>query len=67
MRFLRERQLDGRVAWDVEQLARWWTSTTQEARFQLLKTAVETGTPPLEKLRFAIILAEAWAGEVEEG
>lgn len=61
------RQLDGRLAGDVVQLARWWTSATSEARFGLLTKATQTNDPPLEALHLAIILAETEAGEVEEG
>lgn len=61
------KQLDGRLARDVEGLARWWTSASQEARFGLLKAALEANTPSLQTLRIAIILAESEAGEVEEG
>jgi hypothetical protein len=55
------------MAGDVEQLARWWTSASQEARFGLLRKAVQENTPPLQTLRLAIILAEIEAGEVGEG
>lgn len=51
----------------VIELARWWTSATQEERFRLLKTACQENTPPLGELRTAIILAETEAGEVGEG
>jgi hypothetical protein len=60
-------QLDGRLARDVESLARWWTSAPQEARFGLWQTAVKENRPPLEALRLAVILAETEAGEVTEG
>lgn len=60
-------RLDGRLARDVDELARWWTSATQEARFALLKSSIQAGSPPLDKLRYAIILAEIEAGEVAEG
>jgi hypothetical protein len=61
------RQLDGRLAGDVIALARWWTSATQEARFQVLTTATKENRPPLGQLQLAIILAETEAGEVTEG
>lgn len=62
-----ERKLDGRLARDVESLARWWTSAPQEARFGLWQTALQENRPPLEALRLAVILAESEAGEVTEG
>lgn len=58
--------MGGRLAWDVEQLARWWTSAPNEARFALLTQATKEDRPPLDKLHLAIILAETEAGEVEE-
>jgi hypothetical protein len=61
------RQLDGRLARNVLELARWWTSAPQEARFLLLTTATKENRPPLRDLHLAIILAETEAGEVEEG
>jgi hypothetical protein len=63
----RERQLDERVAGDVEKLARWWTSATQEARFELLRRSTKENSPPFQTLRLAIILSECEAGEVAEG
>ena len=60
-------KLDGRLAWDVEQLARWWTQAPQEARFAILTQATKENRPPLDRLQLAIILAESEAGEVEEG
>lgn len=62
-----ERKLDGRLAWDVESLARWWTSAAPQARLQLCEQAIKAGTPPFDQLRIAIILAETEAGEVAEG
>lgn len=61
------RQLDGRVAGDVVDLARWWTAASQEARYALLTQATKENRPPLDALQLAIILAETEAGEVEEG
>lgn len=60
-------KLDGRLARDVEQLARWWTSAPQEARFGLLRQATTEGKPPLQTLQIAIYLAEVEAGEVDQG
>lgn len=60
-------KLDGRMAWDVEHMARWWTSAPEKARYEILRKATLENTPPLEKLRYAIILAEVEAGEVSEG
>ena len=62
----------GRLAWNVEQLARWWTSATKEERFALLKRTIEAKTqtrdaPTLGEVRLAIYLAEVEAGEVSEG
>lgn len=60
-------QLDGRLAWDVEQLARWWTQATQEARFGLIRQATQEGRPSWQTLRVAILLAEIEAGEIDQG
>jgi hypothetical protein len=54
----------------VIELARWWTSATKEARWQLLRMSIDQrspqkGTPPLAELKLAIILAEAEAGEID--
>jgi len=57
----------GRLAGNVEQFARWWTSASKEERFRALKASIETNTPPLQTVRFAIILAECEAGEISEG
>lgn len=57
----------GRLAWNVEQLARWWTSASKEERFNLLKLSIEENTPPLGEVRLAIFLAEVEAGEIGEG
>ncbi|HET7299007.1 MAG TPA: hypothetical protein VFI89_09840 [Burkholderiales bacterium] len=61
-----EQSLDRRMA-RVESLARWWTSASQKARFDILKTSIQANTPPFSDLRYAIILAETEAGEVGEG
>lgn len=61
------RQLDVRVALDVERLARWWTSASEKARYEVLKASINADAPPLETLRLAIILAETEAGQVAEG
>jgi hypothetical protein len=60
---------DGRSVAVVEQLARWWTSASQEARFELYKAAIEGDrqAPRLRTLQIAIYLAESEAGEVREG
>jgi hypothetical protein len=55
----------------VEQLARWWSSATKEARFVLLQRVLGQkaplkGDPTLKELQLAIYLAEATAGEVIE-
>ena len=42
----------------VEQLARWWTSASQEARSALLTKATKENRPPLQTLQLAIVLAE---------
>jgi len=62
----------GGLAWNVEQLARWWTSASKEERFALLKRTIETQTPrrqepTLSEVRLAIYLAEVEAGEIGEG
>lgn len=59
--------LDVGVAGDVDGLARWWTSASEKARYEVLKTSINENSPPLETLRLAIILAEIEAGEVAEG
>jgi hypothetical protein len=53
----------------VERLARWWTSANQEARFALLRAAIhgEKEAPSVGQLQVAIYLAEAEAGEVDQG
>lgn len=59
----------GRLAGRVELIARWWTSATQEARFALLKAAIEGEAPhkaTLEEVQYGAYLAEAEAGEIEE-
>jgi hypothetical protein len=56
-----------RVSAPVEQLARWWTSASTEQRFEAWQKACQENRPPLATLRIAAILAEAQAGEVEEG
>jgi hypothetical protein len=64
-----ERQLDGRLAWNIEEFARWWTSAAQEEKFRVLKAACEgrLARPTLSEIRVAIILAETAAGQVAEG
>lgn len=57
----------GRLAWSVERLARWWTSASQEEKFNTLKASIHENTPPLETLRLAIIAAEIEAGQISEG
>lgn len=56
----------GQSVWDV---ARYWTSASQEARYALLERAIkgDPAAPPLEVVRFAAILAEVEAGETGEG
>jgi len=51
----------------IEELARWWTQASQEARYALCLKATQEDRPPLAQLRLAIILAESEAGEVSEG
>lgn len=55
----------------VEQLARWWTSASEEERFLLLRETIDIRSQKkeisLEELRLAIYLAEAEAGQVVEG
>jgi len=58
--------LDVRVA-RIRELACWWTSASEEARYQALERAAKENTPPLADLRLAIYLAEAEAGQVREG
>lgn len=56
----------GQSVWDV---ARYWTSASNEARFALLERAIkgDAAAPPLEVVRLAAILAEVEAGETGEG
>jgi len=58
----------GRVAWNVEHIARWWTSATDEERFNMLQLSIqgEAKAPSLGEVRLAILLAESEAGEVSE-
>jgi len=58
-----------RLPADVEQLARWWTTATQEARYALLIRAwrKDQGAPPLAQVQLAALIAEAEASEVEKG
>lgn len=53
----------------LEDLARWWTSAPQEARYALYARSIEGDeeAPPLEALRLAIYLAESEAGEIAQG
>lgn len=57
------------AAASIERLARWWTSATKAERFALLQRTLngEHGAPTLETLQLAAFIAEAEAGEVEEG
>jgi len=56
----------------VDELARWWTSATQEERFLLLRTTLDKrapktkSTPDLGTLQLAILLAESEAGEIDQ-
>lgn len=49
----------------LDQLARWWTAATQEARFELYTKAIkgDREAPTLRTLQIAIYLAEAEGGE----
>lgn len=53
----------------IERIARWWTSATQEARFEVLLRAYrkDPTAPSLREIQLAAYLAEAEAGEVAEG
>jgi hypothetical protein len=55
----------------VEQLARWWTSASQEERFLLLRQTIDARSTQkeisLDELKLAIYLSEAEAGEIGEG
>jgi hypothetical protein len=59
----------GTVGSEIEQLARWWTQASEEARFAKLRDALhpEATRKGFEALRAAIILAEIEAGQVSEG
>lgn len=51
----------------VEEIARWWTSATEEERYALYCRSFFENKPAYETLRLAIYLAEVTAGEVAEG
>lgn len=53
----------------VAELARWWHSASEEARFALLLKAAkgEAKTPSLEAVHLAALLAETEAGTVDQG
>ena len=57
----------GRVA--IERIARWWTSASQEERFAFLSRVIagEEKAPTLGQIQVAIYLAEAEAGEIDQG
>lgn len=50
----------------IDELARWWTQASEEARYETLLRATKENSPPLGALRLAIYLAEAEAGKVEQ-
>jgi len=58
--------VDVRVA-RIRELACWWTSASEEARYEALIRATKENSPPLAELRLAIYLSEAEAGQVSEG
>lgn len=51
----------------LDELARFWTQATEEARYALLEKATKENSPPLWILRAAIVAAESEAGTFEEG
>ena len=51
----------------VDELARWYSQASQEARFAVWETAIKENSPPLARLRLAAILAEIESGQVCEG
>lgn len=51
----------------IDELARWYSQASEEARFQLWQKAIKEKTPSLSELRVAAILAEIAAGKVSEG
>lgn len=52
---------------EIVVLAQWWTQASQEARYALLEKAAKENKPPLAQVRLAAYLAEAEAGEVDQG
>lgn len=62
-------KLDERLARRVEDLARWWTQASEEARYAKIREALapEASREDFRALRAAIILAEIEAGQVSEG
>jgi hypothetical protein len=56
------------AAWvRIDSIARWWAQASHEARFEFLTKAAKEGTPPLEEIHVAVILAESEAGATGEG
>lgn len=59
----------GPLAQSLERLAQWWTQAPQVERFELVRKSIhgDPEAPPLGTLHLAIYLAEAEAGEVDQG
>jgi hypothetical protein len=59
----------GKPSAAFDALVRWWSSATQEARYQLLTAAwkKDPNAPPLGTVQLAALIAESEAGEVGEG
>lgn len=55
------------MAGDVDELARWWTSASQEEKNALWQKAIHGGPPSFDALRIAIYISEIEAGQVTEG
>lgn len=53
----------------LRRLVGWWQAASQEERFRLWKASLEgqTEAPPFERLKFAALVAEIEAGEIQEG
>lgn len=54
----------------VEELARWWSQASEEARWLLLRQTIDIrapkkGAPTINELRLAIFTAETHAGEID--
>lgn len=51
----------------VDDLARWYTQASEEARYALWQKAITEGSPSLTEVRVAAILSDEAAGKIGEG